>query len=192
MNCPPLDDYQLVQKSLENVEYFGYLVDRYEKKLLYYILRISSLSQEEAEEVLQEVFVKVWQNINGFDGSLKFSSWIYRIAHNETISAYRKLKSRGLTDTTEYQEEIFDLAPSKVDLPSEYDQQMNAGLVRKILESMDEKYREVLVLFFLEELSYEEISDILKKPVGTVGTIINRAKKKFREKAKRFNITFES
>lgn len=187
-----VSDEELVQKSLENIDYFGVLVDRYQQKLLYYIVRISSFSFTEAEEILQEVFLKTWQNLNSFDGSLKFSSWIYRITHNETISAFRKHSSRGEDKRLELNEDVFDMAAAKIDLPVDFDQKLNAQLIRDILDSMDEKYREVLVLHFLEEKSYDEISDILKKPIGTIGTLINRAKKMFREKAESHNITFPS
>ncbi len=183
-------DEELVQKSLEDLDFFGELVDRYEGKLKTYIFRISAFSLEEAEEILQEVFVKVWKNLNDFSPDMKFSSWIYRITHNETISAYRKSTARGEDKKSELTDELFEITPSKIDLPSELDQKLTAELVHKILDGMPENYREVLVLYFLEEKSYEEISDILKKPMGTVATLLNRAKKSFRESAERQNINF--
>jgi len=90
-----LVDCELVRLSLENADFFAQIVQKYEKPLLRYLLRISNVSLEEAEDLLQEIFIKVYQNLWDFDESLKFSSWIYRIAHNETISAWRKKISRG-------------------------------------------------------------------------------------------------
>ena len=185
-----LSDEVLVQKSLEDISYFGVLVDRFEQKLKYYILRISSFSDMEAEEILQEVFLKVWKNLREFDGSVKFSSWIYNIAHNETISAFRKSKSRGEHTAVELNEDLFFIPPSALDIPHELDKKMTAERVHQILDNMSEEYREILILKFLEDKSYEEISDILKKPMGTVATLINRAKKNFRESAARQNVSF--
>lgn len=187
---PPLTDEQLVQKSIENMDFFGELVDRYEMKLKYYILRISSFSSHEADEILQEIFLKVWQNLQGYTGAVKFSSWIYRIAHNETISAYRKYTSRGGDKTVELNEEIFELAPSKINIPAEFNAKESAHMIQQVLQAMPEKYREVLIFQYFEDMSYEEISDVLKKPMGTVATLVNRAKKSFRETADRLSFQF--
>ena len=78
-----LSDLQLVKLSLKDHQNFRYLVERYEPLLLRYMRRIANVSKEEAEDLLQEIFIKVYKNLNGFDQKLKFSSWIYRIAHNE-------------------------------------------------------------------------------------------------------------
>jgi len=144
----------------------------------------------EAEEILQEVFVKVWKNLREFDGSVKFSSWIYRITHNETISAFRKSQSRGEKEQVSLDEDLFQIPSTELDISQTIDQKITAPIVHKILNGLSPKYREILVLKFLEDKSYEEISDILKKPMGTVATLINRAKKAFRESAERQKITF--
>ncbi|MFH1582108.1 MAG: sigma-70 family RNA polymerase sigma factor [Pseudomonadota bacterium] len=89
-----MPDEQLVQLSLKDQGCFYYLMKRYEIKILRYIKRLTTASQEEAEDIIQEVFIKVYRNLNGFNQKLKFSSWIYRIAHNEIINQYRKTKLR--------------------------------------------------------------------------------------------------
>ena len=120
--------------------------------------------------------------------SVKFSSWIYRITHNETISSYRKAKSRGDIDKiyggsgeNEDEFDIFSILSSDIDIESDIDTMLTGEKVKSVLDQLPEKYREVLVLKFLEDQSYDEISDILKKPTGTVATLINRAKKAFRD-----------
>jgi RNA polymerase sigma-70 factor (ECF subfamily) len=130
---------------------------------------------------LQEVFLKAWKNLNGFDVGLKFSSWIYRITHNETISTFRKSKSRGEDQKTNIEPELYENLPDDTHFVDEIDQKMTAAEVQAILKSLPENYREVLVLWFVEDQSYEEISDILMKPSGTVATLLNRAKKQFKE-----------
>jgi RNA polymerase sigma-70 factor, ECF subfamily len=87
-------DEELVLISISDQDAFSELIRRYEAKLFNYIKRISSLSKEDAEDILQEVFIKVYKNLNGFDVDLKFSSWIYRITHNEVITNFRKFSRK--------------------------------------------------------------------------------------------------
>ncbi len=185
-----ISDEKLVKKSLQNIKYFACIYERYEKKLIQYILRISSLSIAEAEETLQEAFMKAWQNLKEFDESLKFSSWIYRIVHNITITEWKKKQSKGKDQKQELDEELFKNLPAKLDLTKKINQKFNQKNIKEILKLIPEKYQEVLILKFLEEKDYKEISDILKKPSGTIATLINRAKKSFRQTAKKKNISF--
>lgn len=174
-------DADIVAAALADPEEFLHIVNRYKDKLLGYIKRISSFSHEEAEDVLQDVFIKIYSNLNDYDQDLKFSSWIYRITHNQVISNYRKLKSRPEGQIIDIDENGLNNISSDSDIAEELD----SGFLRKhiysALANIDPKYREVLVLKFLEEKSYEEISDILKKPIGTVGTLINRGRKLLKE-----------
>jgi RNA polymerase sigma-70 factor (ECF subfamily) len=181
-------DEELAQFSAGNIEAFEELISRYEKKLSRYISRIANFSEEENEEILQEIFIKVWKNINSFSVDLKFSSWIYRIAHNETISIFRKAKSRGISEQVELTDELF--IPDKIDFVKEFDEKISSQNIQNVLLEMDTKSREILVLKFLEEQNYEEISDILKLPLGTIATRINRAKKNFRDLLITLNIKF--
>ncbi len=174
-----LSDEVLMQHAPSDLSAFETLIERYEAKLLRYVLRISQVSTEEAEEVLQEAFLKAWVNIHSFDPSLKFSSWIYRIVHNETISLHRKHKSRGLDKKISIEENLFEIHDEAKDLETALDTKLQADAVRDCLNRLPKNYRDVLVLRYLEDQSYEEISDIIKKPIGTVGTLVNRAKKAF-------------
>lgn len=175
-----LTDEQLAEMSSSNILAFEQLVIRYEAALIRYILRISSFSHEEAEEILQEVFIKAWKKINSFDKSLKWSSWIYRIAHNETISSFRHSSSRGQSFQVQWDEEILENLPSQLNLEEELEKEIEASHLRESLNKLPEKYKTVLVLRFLEEKSYDEISDILKIPSGSTATLINRAKKRLK------------
>ena len=189
-NCKNISDEELVEKSLQDIDYFACIYERYEQKLIRYILRISSFSIEEAEDILQEAFIKAWRNLNEFNKDLKFSSWIYRIVRNTTITEWKKTKSKGRDKKQDIEEELFRNIPSLLNTEKEADQKFNNKNIGKILQLMPEKYREVLILKFLEEKNYQEISDILKKPNGTIATLINRAKKSFYETAKQENISF--
>ena len=172
-------DEELVSLVLEDQDYFLYLVRRYEQKLFRYIARISSLSQDDIEDVLQDIFIKVYKNLNNFDTDLRFSSWVYRITHNEVISNYRKYKNKAKIISFDKDGEFIKNIGDELDI----ERDINLDELKKetfsILGKMDIKYREVLILKFLEEKSYREMSDILRKPEGTIATLINRAKKEF-------------
>jgi RNA polymerase sigma-70 factor, ECF subfamily len=177
-----MPDQQLAQAAQNgNLEAFGKLIKSYEAKLKRYIMRISHFSEPEAEEILQEVFLKSWKNLNSYDSSLKFSNWIYRITHNETISSFRKHKSRGYDRTDSIDDSLFQLADDNIDFAKDLDRKHRSLEVRKSIQELPKKYKEVLVLRYFEDKSYDEISDILKKPAGTVATLINRAKKALKE-----------
>ncbi|HBU07292.1 MAG TPA: hypothetical protein DEB09_04380 [Candidatus Magasanikbacteria bacterium] len=186
IKCEGKTDEELVPLVLENQSYFLCLMEKYESKLLRYIMRISNVRYEDAEDVLQEVFIKVYENLNGFDPDLKFSSWVYRIAHNHVISEFRK--KRNQTEIILSEEEDWQNFVSDLDIADQVDIQLSKEVINKVLNSLDVKYREVLFLKFLEERDYKEISDILKKPMGTVATLINRAKEKFKKELVKQNI----
>jgi len=172
-------DEELVVKAIGDIVFFEQLIERYEGRLTRYILRLSNISHEEAEDILQEVFVKAWRNLYGYDSKCKFSTWIYSIARNESISQFRKRKSR-IGDMQQVNNEIFTEIPDKFDLAEHIDKKLRAKTVKKTINKLPIKYKEILILKYYEDLSYDEISDILKKPSGTVATLLNRAKKAFK------------
>lgn len=179
-------DNTLVKLTLKDTEHFSLLMERYEPKLIRYIMRITNVSIQCAEDILQEVFLKIYKNLNSFDLDLKFSSWAYRIAHNETLNYVRKNKKHDAvsieTDDPELVN-LIDILESDSDVEADAQKAELQHEVAKILGKLPAAYREVLVLRFLEDLDYNEISDVLKKPVGTVGTLLNRAKSKFKQLA---------
>ncbi|MFC1615674.1 RNA polymerase sigma factor [Patescibacteria group bacterium] len=176
--------------ALADADDFLFLMQRYEKQLLAYVRRIIGVSREDAEDVIQDVFIKVYQNLNGFDLSLKFSSWIYRITHNQAISHYRKNKSKKYYLSLEDSEKVFYKLASEYNLSDEIQRKITKEKVQKLILQLEAKYRQVLILKFLEDKDYREISDILKKPMGTIATLINRAKAKFKKILIKNNINF--
>ncbi len=162
---------ELVQKG--DTEKFGLLMERYQPKLFRYGRKFL-YDKDNIEDVVQDVFIKTYQNINSFDTNQKFSPWIYRIAHNTYINAIKKSLLGPMY--------IFDfdtlISHTVVEDPivREKEQKEMKEIVDKGLSLIEPKYREILVLYFIEELSYKEISDILQIPIGTVGVRIMRAK----------------
>ena len=159
-----------VQKG--DTQAFGVLVERYQAKMLRYAHKF--LLADSSEDAVQEVFIKVYQNINSFDASQRFSPWVYRIAHNEFIN---HLKKSGREQLSFFDPDTFFPHPiAKETAEGETERNEAKKTVVAGLDKLDAKYREALVLFYLEELSYKEISDVLKIPVATVGVRIKRAK----------------
>jgi RNA polymerase sigma-70 factor (ECF subfamily) len=177
LQLPPSDE-ELVTLTLKDKNNFGGLVDRYQAKLGRYIARLGVRNPEDQLDVLQDIFLKTYRNLNGFDTSLQFSSWIYRIAHNEAISWYRKKNVRPEGHLIADSEEMLLFLSAKTESADEtFDKTVNATELHAALVLLDTKYQEVLILRFFEHKEYEEISDILKIPVGSVGTLLHRGKK---------------
>lgn len=177
-------DAELVSLSLSKASNFAFLIDRYKSKLGAYIRRLTNIDEDDLEDILQEVFIKVYVNLNGFDRNLQFSSWIYRIAHNEVISRYRKLKARPEGYKVVIDDVLANSLVAEIDIKGGVDDKILKNNISSILAEMSPKHRELIVLKFLEEKSYQEISDILKKPLGTIASLMNKAKKEFRIIAK--------
>lgn len=150
-------------------ELYSEIIKRYEAKLLRYVNYLIS-DEPESADVVQNTFIKAYINLNGFNIKKKFSSWLYRIAHNETINMINKQRKQ-ITLSHD-----FDIE-SGIDLEDEIILKELKSHTRNCLQQIPVKYSEPLVLYYLEEKSYEEISDVLRVPIGTVGTRINRAKK---------------
>src|SRR5210317_1797491 len=91
--CEGLSDTEIVERALIQLDFFYCLVIRFELPLLRYIRRISSFNEADAEDILQDAFIKIWRNLNAYRPDIKLSSWLYRIVHNETISHWRKHKT---------------------------------------------------------------------------------------------------
>jgi RNA polymerase sigma-70 factor (ECF subfamily) len=169
-------DEALAIESKTDMAAFTTLLQRYEIPLLQYIMRISHFSVERAEDILQEVFVKVWNHLDSYDPEMKFCNWIYRIAHNETISEFRKAKARKELQQISCQLNEFENYPAKTDISNDVNKKLTSEKVNRALCFLSPRYRSVLVLRFMEDKNYEEISHILGVPPGTVATLLHRAK----------------
>ncbi len=175
----PIDktDQELVSNAKKNKDDFAEIIRRYQLPIRRYVVRLGCRDINDADDLLQDIFIKVYINLNDYDTDLKFSSWLYRIAHNEAISFYRKKRVRPAPVATEEETHLFENIANETNFTESLDIKINGDILRKALAELEEHYRDVLVLRFFEEKSYTEISDILKIPEGTVGTLLNRGKK---------------
>jgi RNA polymerase sigma-70 factor (ECF subfamily) len=149
-------------------EFYFVIVERYQAKLLRYVNSIIH-NESKAIDTVQETFIKVFINLRSFDNKKKFSSWIYRIAHNEAINSIKKNKKEVVL------EEDFDIE-SDENIVDNFEKKEIASNLKKCIRKMSLIYSEPLLLYGIEDKSYEEISDILRIPMGTVATRISRAK----------------
>jgi len=179
-NCQNLDDNELVALSINDSQYFYCLMKRYEEKLANYVRRFTYLVNEDIADVVQESFINAYQHLNDCDCDLKFSSWMYRIVHNQAINFMKKNKQSVKIDV-ENDDEFVDWLVADTNIEKEIITKHFNNYVKTILEKLKPDYKEVLVLKFFEDKDYSEISDILQKPMGTVATLISRAKIQFKE-----------
>ena len=174
-------DEDIVGDALVHKEAFALLVHRYQERLARYLRRLGVMRREDMEDVLQNVFLKTYRNLNEFDRQLKFSSWIYRITHNEAMSFFRSNASRPEGHPVDDAELVLEQLRGHADTSMEAELGLNASQLSEGLKKLEAKYRDVIVLRYFEEREYTEISDILRIPTGTVATLLNRAKKRLRE-----------
>ena len=174
-------DEEIVSLVESDKEFFGVLIRRYENKITGYIRRINGGTQESVEDIVQNIFIKAYVHINSFKENQKFSSWLYGVAHNECIDYWRRNKKHSASISLEANEKLFAILASEENLSEDVAQQHSSDVIAKALGELPLKYREILILRFLEDKSYEDIAHILKKPVSTVGTLVRRAKILFEE-----------
>jgi len=146
-------------------------------------------SRQEAEDVTQEAFLRVYRNLDRYDESLKFSTWIYRIATNLCIDRLRKRRMSYSLDAESNEHDGLDgyaLIPSDDRTPeSEMLLSETQRIVREAIETLPAKYKSVMVLRYLHDLSLQEIGEILDMPVTTVKTRVHRGREFLRKKLER-------
>ncbi len=154
-------------------EAYSQIVERYQNKLIRYATGLIR-NPDESSDVVQEAFIKAYRNLNGFDQNKKFSSWIYRITHNEAINYLKKRSNHISVDEHPWVEYQIKQDDSYAEI---LDHKLLKEKLAKYLDDLPIVYREPILLFYRNEKSYEEIADILHIPTMTVGTRIHRGKK---------------
>jgi len=175
-----MNDTELINQILDgNMNAFTFLVNRYQKLVVHITGRLIQ-RQEELEDVCQEVFIKVYQNLGKYRNACKLSTWIATIAYNTGINYLRKFRkfeevnpedSVALRNLTDFRAENYEVTDLK-------------RYIREQIELLPVQYRTVVTLFHLEEFSYQEIEQITGMPEGTVKSYLFRAKALLREKLK--------
>ena len=172
-------DHALMARVADNdLDAFNELVNLYKNKLFTMLVRMVG-TREEAEDLLQETFVRVWEHRRNFDDRYCFSTWVYTIAMNLGKNELRKRKKVRFYS-------LFDRENNPIEVPDP--QAEHTGglgvLIDRAVKKLPQRYREAFVLRDLQELSYEEIGEVLGVPVGTVKSRVNRARTLLKDELK--------
>jgi len=167
---------------------FGILVDAYQDRIYGYLSRMLS-DPTEAEDVAQETFVRAYRSLSRFRGASSFHTWLYRIASNLAIDVARKRKRQDgaaysldapiEVGDDEYAREIADESNAPEDISQQREVQQ---IVRRAMDELPEKLRDVIILYELQGESYEDIADALDVPLGTVKSRLFNARGQLKDK----------
>ncbi len=159
---------QLAAKQYEPA--FDQLIERYKNKV--FRLCFSMLRDEtQAEDMAQEIFLRIWKALPGYAGQASLSTWIYAISRNRCLTDLRKQIAHP---TCSLDDPL--LQSGLEEFAADSSASVDAG-AEPVLSQLSEKYRQVITLFYLEQRSYEEVASMLALPLGTVKTFLHRAKK---------------
>ena len=175
------DDTQLVTASQQgDQDAFASLVQRHQRRVFTMALRMLQ-DYEEASEITQEAFLAAWMGLPSFRGEARFATWLYRIAYNCALKELeRRKRERLLLAAVEAQQILEDINKQK-QAEDILELRARQAIMREQLEKLPTKYRIVLTLRHLQEMTYEEMADILTMPIGTIKTHLFRARHLLKE-----------
>ena len=176
---PRMSDEELLSNSLEgNRVAFDLLIDRYYDRLYGYLLRFLK-DPEMAEDLLQETFLRVWRKRGDFKHIASFSTWIYTIAGNLARSEWRRRKRWRMLrlgpGETEDDPDI-ELPDPKAEPDTKVENELAVRALAEAVQKLPERYRQVVILRDMQGMTYEEIAGIVRVPVGTVKSRLNRGR----------------
>lgn len=162
-----VSDEVLVNNAVKgDVQAFEQLIEKYSKPIYNYLLRIMYFHIQDAEDALAETMFKAYTSLNSFNQNLKFSSWLYRIAHNQAVDIFKKKKHKLVELDDNMQN--FTFTDNSATIIKED--------IEKIMQVVKESDRNLLTLFYLEEKTITEIGQILKERPTTISVKLHRAK----------------
>ncbi len=180
----PESDAEIVRQVQDgDVRQFALLVDRYKDRALTLAVRLVR-GREEAEELVQDAFVRAYRNLRSFRGDSAFRTWFYRILYNVCMTSVRRRARREPILHLDGQPEMYETIPDAgiTTALDQLEEKEIAGILSDEMERLPDKYRTALTLFYTEEMSYEEMGVISGLPVGTVKSHLFRARSLLRER----------
>jgi len=177
-----VDNQTLVEQVLANEPYaFEHLIKKFQRLVSHVVFRMIS-NEADREDICQDVFLKVYKNLSGFRQDSKLSTWIARIAYNGCLN-YLEKKKVPLFDDITSEEKNFEDSASTDPGPDQITERSNiSGVLRDEIDLLPVKYRTILTLFHLDEMTYDEISSVMSIPKGTVKSYLFRARQLLKEK----------
>lgn len=165
-----------------DVQAFDTLVRRYKDQLLNYVYRFVG-NRNDAEDLVQETFLRVYKNKHYYKEIAKFSTWVYTIAGNLAKTELRRRKRRKIFSVSNFvnEERDYDIPDLAKNPETEVDGSLKDDIIQKAIEKLPAKFKEVILLRDVQGFAYEEISQILSIPLGTVKSRVNRGRLKLQE-----------
>lgn len=179
------DDAQLVAASKHgDQDTFSLLVQRYQRRVFNLVFRMLQ-DYEEASETTQEVFLAAWQGLPSFRGEARFSTWLYRIAYNCALKQLElRKRDRALQQNLQAEQALEYQGDDQTN--AHLEMLDNQELIQGQLSQLPTKYRIVLVLRHLQDMTYEEMAEVLAMPIGTIKTHLFRARNLLKERLQNF------
>ena len=185
-------DGELVTRAISGREDgFEELVRRYQRPIAAYVYRMVG-NYESALDLTQEVFIKIYGSLERYRPEYKFSTWIYKIAHNAAVDHLRRhaVREQSLVHETETGEQHeLPLASSRLTPEQEYAGKERRGEIEHVVQQLPPAYRELIVLRHSHDLSYDEIAEVTGLPLGTVKNRLFRARELMRQEFLQRGIT---
>ena len=182
-NIKKLTDVELIAKAIRGREDgFEELVRRYQRPITAYVYRMLN-DYESSLDVTQEVFIKVYNSLEKYSSDYKFSTWLYRIAHNAAIDHMRRNSTNLQSLETENDEGAYQMQIESPLLTPEQERERSEwrSEIEAVVKCLPSVYRELILLRHAQDLSYDEIAEVTNLPLGTVKNRLFRAREMMRE-----------
>ncbi len=179
-----LSDEELIHRFQDGDIYaFDAIVNRYKDQLLNFAYRFLN-NPEEAEDVVQETFLRIFRNKHAYREIAKFSTWVYTIAGNLAKTELRKRKRRKYLYLSDmgYDDKEYEIVDPSANTEKEVESLFQEKIIQKAIDELPPRFRQVILLVEIQELPYEEVSKIMRVPLGTVKSRVNRARLKLQAK----------
>lgn len=179
------DDKELIERILTKNDQMAYaaLMDKYKRAVYFTILKMVN-NQDDADDLTMQAFTKAFNSLDKFDSTYAFSTWLFRIASNNTIDHIRKRRlqttslDKGMYDDDEGNSQSIgsNIIDDSLDPEEELVREQRNKIMGEVIDTMDVKYKELIQLYYFQEMKYEEIAQLLNIPLGTVKVRLKRAK----------------
>lgn len=176
------DNQVIEQIRAGDTRKYALLVDRHKGKAFTLALRLTG-DRQESEELVQDAFVRAYRGLESFRGDAKFSTWLYRIVYNLCMTKISRRRPQN--ETVDLREEELDniyVDEDGIGVDEKLENEERKLIVRDEVNELPEKFKTVVTLFYLQEMSYEEMTEVLNLPIGTVKTNLFRGRNLLRER----------
>lgn len=183
LNLSAIADCDLVTRAIAGREDgFEELVRRYQRPIAAYVYRMVG-DYDAALDLTQEVFIKVYSSLVRYRPEFKFSTWIYKIAHNASIDHMRRNSTReqALTSEVDGEEREMPVMSRKLSPEQESEKEERRAEIERVVRQLPATYRELIILRHQHDLSYDEIAEVMSVPLGTVKNRLFRAREMMRQ-----------